>query len=181
MCTDAVNSGAAREAVRAVLKDVIAGNPALSEVQGTAFFDARKDAIVQASSSFNDAKAAVLEIPNFVGRFGSEAADRIVLQLVFQYFKRTLTVRYDETQFEKLWCDFSAEVQDAYWIARGVANLRNFRLSDPKGRSGSEVRMNQIDLGDGVTIRGRSQTDLASLGFEEAVWHRITEDWHIGA
>src|SRR5271165_1229369 len=56
--------------------------------------------------------------------------------------------------------------EDAYWIARGVANLRNF-----------QSKVNRIDLGDGVTIRGRSKTDLASLGFEEPVWERITEDW----
>lgn len=170
MGADAVGCGAAKEAVRAVLKDVIANNPALSEVRGTALYDPQKDAIIQASSSFNAAKAAVVDVPNFVGRFGSEEAERIVLQLIYQYFKRTLSVQYDETQFEKLWCDFFVEVQDAYWIARGVANLRNFR---------SEV--NRIDLGDGVTIRGRSQTDLASLGFEEAVWERIVEDWNMGA
>lgn len=148
MGADAVGCGAAKEAVRAVLKDVIANNPALSEVRGTALYDPQKDAIIQASSSFNAAKAAVVDVPNFVGRFGSEEAERIVLQLIYQYFKRTLSVQYDETQFEKLWCDFFVEVQDAYWIARGVANLRNFR---------SEV--NRIDLGDGVTIRGRSQTN----------------------
>jgi Apea-like HEPN len=112
------------------------------------------------------AKAAILEIPNFVGRFGTGAAERIVLQLIYQYFERAAAVQYDEAQFKQLWCDFIAEVQDAYWIARGVANLRNF-----------QSQANRIDLGDGVTIRGRSQTDLASLGFEEAVWKRISEDW----
>ena len=89
-----------------------------------------------------------------------------MLQLVYQYFRRVLVVQYDETQFEKLWCDFFAEVQDACWIARGVANLRNFQSQE-----------NRIDLRDGVTIRGRSQAELASLGFEKPVWERIIEDW----
>ncbi len=167
MGTDAVGCGAAKEAVRAVLKDVIASNPALSEVRGVAFYDTQKDAIIQASTSFNAAKAAVVEIPNFVGRLGSDSAERIVLQLIYQYFEHALAVQYEETQFKKLWCDFFAEVQDAYWIARGVANLRNF-----------QSKVDRIDLGDGVTIRVRSKTDLASLGFEEAVWERVTEDWH---
>jgi hypothetical protein len=42
MSTDAVDCGAAKEAVRAVLKDVIAANPALTEVRGVALFDPRK-------------------------------------------------------------------------------------------------------------------------------------------
>jgi len=51
MGTDAGGCGAAKEAVRAVLKDVIASNPALREVRGVAFYDTQKDAIIQASSS----------------------------------------------------------------------------------------------------------------------------------
>jgi hypothetical protein len=57
METDAVGCGAAREAVRAVLDGVIASKPTLSEVRGIALYDPQKDAITQASSAFNAAKA----------------------------------------------------------------------------------------------------------------------------
>ena len=101
MGTDAVGCGAAKQAVRAVLKDVIANNPAPSTVRGTALYDPQKDAIIQASSSFNAAKATIVDVPNFVGKFGSEEAERIVLQLIYQYFKRTPSVQYDETQLKQ--------------------------------------------------------------------------------
>jgi hypothetical protein len=65
-----------------------------------------------------------------------------------------------------LWSDFEAEMQEAHWIYRGVANVRNFE---------SETLL--ISLGDGVTIRGRSETELAGLGFGPAIWDRIADDW----
>jgi hypothetical protein len=90
----------------------------------------------------------------------------VLLQFAYQYFKRVDIVEYQEAVFEVLWCDFIAEIQDAYWVVRGVANVRNF-----------DSESHLIDLGDGITIRGRSDTDLASLGFDAEVWARIVEDW----
>jgi hypothetical protein len=57
-------------------------------------------------------------------------------------------------------------LESPIWIFRSVANVRWFN---------SDIY--HIDLGDGVTIRGRSPDDLASLGFGPAIWDRITEDW----
>ena len=37
--------------------------------------------------------------------------------------------------------------------------------------------IHRIDLDDGVTIRGRSPAEWASLGFGTAIWDRISEDW----
>jgi hypothetical protein len=163
-----VSFSVAKEAVRTVLKDVIAQSRPIAELRSTALFNPERDAVIRSSTSFDAAKLAVTDVPNFVGRFGTEAGERIVLQFVYQYFKRVLTVQYDGSQFEKLWCDFVAEVQDAYWIVRGVANVRNF-----------DTKTYPIDLGDGVTIRGRSPSELASLGFDDTVSQRITEDWRV--
>ena len=88
------------------------------------------------------------------------------MQFVYQYFARVDSIRFEEAAFEGLWCDFTAEIQDAYWVVRGVANLRNFN---------SDGLLH--DLGDGVTIRGRDPADLASLGFGAPVWERVAEDW----
>jgi hypothetical protein len=98
------------------------------------------------------------------GKLGSRS--RIVLQFVYEYFKRVDSIAYQEAIFETLWCDFEVEAADAYWVVRGVANIRNFN-SDK----------NLLDLGDGITIRGRSPDDLASLGFGASIWDRIAEDW----
>ncbi len=155
-----------KDALRAFLAEVIGGEPSLDQVRGVALFDVERDSTIRAVNSFSTAAIAVGGLPHFAERFGTHASERIVLQFVYQYFRRVAAVRFDDQQFEKLWDDLVAEVQNAVWTSRGVANLRCFQ-SD----------LNQIDLGDGVTIRGRSQSDLATLGFDESVWQRISEDW----
>lgn len=155
-----------KDALRAFLAEVIGGEPSLDQVRGVALFDVERDSTIRAVNSFSTAAIAVGGLPHFAERFGTHASERIVLQFVYQYFRRVAAVRFDDQQFEKLWDDLVAEVQNAVCTSRGVANLRCFQ-SD----------LNQIDLGDGVTIRGRSQSDLATLGFDESVWQRISEDW----
>ncbi len=161
-----MDGSVAKEAVRKLLEEVIARNPALGQLHGIAFFDTQRDAVITSLGAFDQAKHAVTDLPNFVGRFGTEAGDRIVLQFVYQYFNRVNSVRFDDDQFEALWCDLVAEIEDAHWIVRGVANLRNF-----------DCEAHPVDLGDGISIRGRSRSELASLGFDDTVWERITEDW----
>ncbi len=139
---------------------------AVDRLRGTAFFDTERDELLTSLPSFEAARLAVINIPNFSERIGSEEAKRIVLQLAYQYFERVYTVEYQEAAFEALWRDFMAEIQDANWRVRGVANIRNFHSES-----------HPIDLVDGVAIRGRSRTDLASLGFDAAVWEGIKEDW----
>jgi hypothetical protein len=160
----------AKSAIRTLLEDVVSTmltkSMPLDKLRGIALFDPERDAVVSSLSSFDAARQSVTDIPNFIGRFGTEAATRIVLQFGYQYFKRVDSIQFQEAAFEGLWCDFTAEIQDAYWVVRGVANVRNFH---------SESLL--MDLGDGITIRGRSPDDLASLGFDAAVWERIAEDW----
>jgi len=62
--------------------------------------------------------------------------------------------------------DFMAEIQDPNWRVLGAANINNFHTES-----------DLIDLGDGVTIRGRSKTDIESLGFDVDVWDSLAEDW----
>lgn len=161
---------AAKDAIRALLGEVtstmLTKSVPLDKLRGIALFDPERDAILTSLRSFDAARQTVTDIPHFVGRFGAEAATRIVLQFAYQYFQRVDSIQFQEAAFETLWCDFTAEIQDSYWVVRGVANVRNF-----------DSENHLIDLGDGITIRGRSNTDLASLGFGTAVWERITEDW----
>ena len=88
------------------------------------------------------------------------------MQFLYEYFRRHGTVEFNEAVFEALWRDLFAEIDEPYWIFRGVANMRCFRAAD-----------DPINLGDGITIRGRNPDDLANLGFDDYVWDRISEDW----
>jgi hypothetical protein len=161
-----VPESAAKDAFRTLVKEAIATGLPLDRLRGIAHFDPTRDAPLLALISFNVAAQAIGAIPNFIDRYGEGAALRIVLQFLYQYFKRLDRVRHVEATFDALWLDFTVELENANWVTRGVANLRNFD---------SDSRL--LELGDGITIRGRSDTDLALLGFDAAVWERITEDW----
>jgi hypothetical protein len=141
----------------------------LSELQGIAFNDMRKDEGIERLTSFARATSEIVHLPRFVESFGADAATRIALQFVYQYFKRGHVMSYSEEVFESTYDDLIKELECPVWIFRGVANVRYFK-SDT----------HPIDLDDGVTIRGRSPAELASLGFATAIWDRITEDWSGG-
>jgi hypothetical protein len=138
----------------------------LSEFRGIAFYDTSKDEKIQHLESFATAASKIVYLPHFVESFGADAAPRIALQFVYQYFERGHVMSYSEEVFESTYDDLVKELESPVWIFRGVANVRYF-MSD----------VHDVDLDDGVTIRGRSPDDLASLGFGTAIWDRITEDW----
>ena len=160
----------AKNALRSIVRDTISVSMtegiAPSELRGTALLNTERDEKIRAIPSFNHAVTTIVYLPNFVERFGSEAATRIVLQFVYQYIGRNHVMSYNEDIFEVLYCDLMRELESPVWIFRGVANVRHF-ISD----------VYPIELGDGMTIRGRSGSDLTSLGFDAAIWDRITEDW----
>jgi hypothetical protein len=165
-----VDGPSAKCALRELVGDTasMGANQGLSnrELRGIALYDNERDERIRRVTSFENAVASIADLPNFSERFGLEAAQRIVLQFVYQYFGRTETIGYDERVFEDLYWDLVRELENPVWIFRGVANVR-YLISD----------VHLIDLGDGVTIRGRSDTDLASLGFDGVIWDRLVEDW----
>ncbi len=157
-----------KDSLRALIAEVSATADSKWKLQlrGVAMYDSQKDAKLTPLPTFGPATEAIISIPNFIGRYGAESARRIVLQFIYQYFARVDVPVYDQTNFDALWADFDAEMQEAYWVARGVVNIRNFH---------SESVF--LNLGDGVTIRGRDDEDLASLGFGPGILERIAEDW----
>lgn len=138
----------------------------LSELRGVALFNPMRDAKFTSLETYDAATQSVEDIPKLADRFGPGTGPRMVLQFVYQYFPRVDGVRYDETIFDGLWGDFLVEVEEPNWTFRAVGNLRNFA---------SETLL--IDLGDGVTIRGRNEEDLKSLCFNTPIWDRIADDW----
>jgi len=160
----------AKDDIRAFINEVVSmaatkGVP-LFDLQGIAFYNLKRDAMFTPLETYDGAIKAVISITGFVDKFGAGEGSRIVLQFVYQYFARVDSVRYDETAFHSLWQDLIAEVQESNWITRGIANVRYFK---------SENLV--IDLGDGITIRGRNPEDLKSLGFTTAILDRIFDDW----
>jgi hypothetical protein len=129
----------------------------------------QKDERVIALRSFAEAEQAIIQIPHFVARLGADSARRATLQCVYQYFSRIDGVQYDEATFNALWDDFTTEIANPDWTTRGVTNIRFFRSENL-----------HIDLGDGVTIRGRNPEELSALGFSPAILGRIMDDWFIG-
>jgi hypothetical protein len=160
----------AKIALRQLVKDTVKmGHTAglsLSEFQGIALYHRAKDEKMCALESFATAASKIIDVPRFVESFGADAAPRIALQFVYQYFKRGHVMSYSEEVFESIYDDLIKELECPVWIFRGVANVRYF-MSD----------VHHVDLDDGVTIRDRSPEDLASLGFGPAIWERIAEDW----
>jgi hypothetical protein len=141
----------------------------VNELRGTPFFDMDRDARFTNLASFATTASALLTIPNFETRYGAAEVNRILLQLIYGYFKRSNSIQVNDDLFSELWQDFSAEMKETHWVYRGVANLRHF------AKEGSPLEV--LELGDGITIRGRNRTDLISLGFDDHVWDRISEDW----
>ena len=160
----------AKIALRLLVKDTVkmgqTAGLSLSDLRGTALYDMRKDEKIQALNSFAAAASKIVDLPRFVESFGADAAPRMALQFVYQYFERGHVVSYSEEVFESTYDDLIKELESPVWIFRGVTNVRYF-TSD----------VHHVDLDDGVTVRGRSPADLASLGFGTAIWDRITEDW----
>src|SRR4029077_20957318 len=149
---------ALRTLVKAAASRGAAGSWPLDRLRGIAFYDSEQDVLITQLSSFDAARQAVSGIRDFIARFGAAEATRIVLQFVYGYFGRVESLRYERAAFEALWLDFAAEVKEASWMYRGIANIRNFTSQNL-----------YLDLGDGITVRGRNFAELTALGFGGAV------------
>ena len=145
-----------KNSLRALLSDAISasakGSLAVNDLRGVALFNPIRDERFTSLGSFPAAVQIVTMFPNFAARFGNDNNTRLVLQFLYQYFHRIDAIKFDDTTFETLWQDFLFElIEEPDWLYRTVSNLRWFHTE----RSPDEV----IDLGDGVTIRGRNSAE----------------------
>jgi hypothetical protein len=115
-----------RTLVKAVESMAIAAAIPISRLRGIALADMQRDALITTLGPFGAAEAAVVKVPDFATRFGVAEGGRFVLQFVYEYFGRVGNVAYDWKVFDRVWHDFATEVQDANWVHRGIANIRNF-------------------------------------------------------
>jgi hypothetical protein len=166
----AVDQGGAKESFLVLIESVVsaaarASRP-LRELRGIAFFDTQRDGFIDTRPEFTAAVANAIELPLFRERFGSDAGTRVCLQFVYQYFDRVQEVSFVRPVVEALWADLISELENPFWITRGVANVTHFNSNHLR-----------IQLGDGLSIRGRNFDELRSMGFSGYVLQRIEEDW----
>jgi hypothetical protein len=140
-------------------------------LRGIADLETERDARIIALAPFSVLTDALANIPLVCTRIGTtqEVLTRIGLQLVYEYFKAARGVDVDEALIDRTWANFLAEMEEANWTSRGVANLRNF-----------SAQIMSIDLGDGISIRGRKSDELRALGFSSLVLDRLKSDWGSG-
>jgi hypothetical protein len=153
----------AREAVERLAER---GN-GLDDYRGTAFFNTTKDEIFTSLPTFAPAAAAIAAMPDVAERFGDQEGERLTLQLLYTLFGKLAEPQFEDAAFDEIWEAFKAEAADPDWTYRGLANLRNIGST-----------LDPADLGDGVSIRGRSFEELATLGFSKGVLERLSDDWN---
>jgi hypothetical protein len=155
-----------RSLILAVIAMALDTRVPIARLRGVPFSDPAKDAPIESLEPFSGAVHAIQELPLFADRFGASEAHRVALSFVYQYFDGVESVVDSDSAFESLWNDLIAEIDEPNWVTRGVANLRYFKTDTYP-----------LLLGDGVSLRGRSFTELASMGFQGPILDRITEDW----
>ena len=135
-------------------------------MRGMALYDGEKDIFITSLEPFAAVEAGVSELQLVRERYGVDQSRPITLQLVYEYFARAKAVLMDSTLSDTLWADFLAELESPVWLTRCVTNLRHFHCKDLR-----------VELGDGVSIYGRSRDVLVALGFDDGIRERLGADW----
>ncbi len=160
----------ARSALRtlslAALEHIRESGLSVDRFRGVAFYDTAKDEIFTSHYVFQPAEQSIASIPLLKERCGVGEVRRLTLQFIYQLLARLDEPEFGEEVFEPLWVDFLAELEKPQWVFRAVANVR---YVNAEGAS--------FDLGDGVSIRGRSFEELSELGFSEADLQGLADDW----
>jgi hypothetical protein len=136
-----------------------------------AIYDTRKDDLITRLGAFQPAVDALGQIPAVQGMFGVTQARRLAIQFVFNACGRLADGSPPETAFEEVWATLTQEIDTPAWTYRAVANMQNIDSSQ-----------NVIELGDGVSVRGRSFEELSTLlnwGPRELDY--LAKDWAEGA
>ncbi len=137
---------------------------------GIAYYDTARDEPIIEVATFAGAVATLQADPSVALAYGAESAERLAIQFVYNTF-RLLDAGTDlPTAFEAIWSALEAETSNPNWTFAAVANLNSFTFDG-----------DVVDLGHGVTIRGRSFDWLISaLHWDQVDLDRLSEDWSAG-
>jgi hypothetical protein len=138
----------------------------VENMRGVDYYDTRKDEVFTSLDEFRAASDFIVTFPLVSERYGENEVPRLVLQFAYETIRRVSEAPSVADAIASVWDDFSGELQKTTWTWRGVANLTNF-----------VAEQDPIDLGAGVSVRGRSFEELAELGFSEATLDQLADDW----
>ena len=152
-----------QEKLRALAEQTVrrvseAGRPLEYFRNATALYDTTRDEIVTALPAYEGAVNVLSAFPLVEELYGAEESGRLALQFVYGFLGRLTEPAFDPEVFGSTWQAFWEELSEPEWTWLGLANLQNFRSTSMS-----------LDLGDGITIRGRSFDELAEMGWSE--WH----------
>jgi len=136
-----------------------------------AWYDTERDRIITELPTFEETRAALGALPVVQERYGPapdrEAVwERLALQFIYGFLGNLSEPTFDPSSFETTWEAFWKELSEPKWTWLSLANLQNFH---------NESML--LDLGDGITIRGRSSEELARMSWSE--WHleQLNREW----
>jgi hypothetical protein len=140
----------------------------------TAIYDTRRDQAITELPAFEDARTALGALQVVQERYGPSPDwepvwERLTLQFVYGFLDNLSEPIFDPGVFETSWEAFWQELLEPEWTWLGVANLQNFR---------SESML--LNLGDGISIRGRSFEELAGMGWSEHRLEQLSQEWFEG-
>jgi hypothetical protein len=128
-----------------------------------AMLDTERDQVITELPAFEDAHTALgalQVVQEYYGpSLGGETVwERLAIRFFYGFLDNLSEPAFDADIFETSWEAFWKELSEPEWTWLGLANLKNVR---------SESML--LDLGDSITIRGRSFEELAQVGWTE--WH----------
>ncbi len=165
-----------REAFRAFVEDALrrireSGESVKAFSGRIAYFDTSKDGFFTHLPAFAKAVTAIESLPSFLTQATKGDGGRIVLQFVYILASRLTEPILDRDVFEDVFGSLIKELSTSEWTHIGIANIQNFHSSS-----------HLLDLGNGITIRGRSFKDLSVLlKWEDEELKFLADDWMQGA
>jgi hypothetical protein len=154
---------ALEDLVREAVGRVVTTDDSLAEHRdAVAVYDSARDANVVALPSFGRAAAALAGLPDFNERIGAASAQRVTLQIIYDYFGHATHLGLDPEAFSQAFDGFISELVKPTWTFVSIANLTYFCSDNAL-----------IDFGDGMTIRSRNFDELR----QRLKW----TDWHLDA
>ena len=137
---------------------------------GIAYYDMERDRPITEVVTFASAVTALQADPVICAVYGLDNAHRLAIQFVYNTCKLLDSGADIPTAFEATWTALVAETSDPDWRFAAVANLYNFTYDG-----------DVVELGHGVTIRGRSFDWLKeTLKWDQVDLDRLSEDWSGG-
>jgi hypothetical protein len=137
---------------------------------GIAYYDMARDKPITEVATFAGAIAALQADPAVALAYGPESANRLAIQFVYNTCRLLDRGADIPPAFEATWTALQTETSNPNWTFAAVANLNSFTYDG-----------DVIDLGHGVTIRGRSFDWLMSaLQWDQVDLDRLSEDWSAG-